>query len=159
MLFSILVICVVFGILVVDLVLRQRRQSPYVENLPKLPFKMFVPLLRPNITTAEIYHRMEQLTNYCHGLVAFWIFPKLVIICDDPVNLKTILMSGDCLNKPYHYRMVPASGDGILFSRGISNRDEYFRFKGFYSFSDSPSLAKRPQKCSRGARYEHSEDI
>lgn len=113
-------ICMVFVILVVKNVLRLKRMGSYVKRLPGIPFKAVLPLLQPNTTTTELFKIYENITNYLDGdgLKKIWLLHKLVVLCDDPVNLRTILMSKDCLSKPYQYRLVSAVGEGILFSKG-----------------------------------------
>lgn len=111
------IICTALVILVFDLILRRLRHSFYVKNLPKIPLKVILPLLRPNITTTELFQIYEKATKINDGLAAIWILAKLVIVCEDPVNLRTILMSKDCFGKPYHFRLNTAAA-GILFSEG-----------------------------------------
>lgn len=123
------IFCVVFVILAVHLVWRQMRRTFCLKSLPKVPFKVLVPFLRPNKTTTELFQMTEKMTNYYDSLAAFWSGLDLTVICDDPVNLKTILTSKDCLDKPYLYRLVPETAEGIVFSEGNPNHDECYRFR------------------------------
>lgn len=115
------IICTAFVVMVFDLILQRLRLSFYVKNLPTIPLKVVLPLLRPNVTTTEIFQIDEKATNMHDGLTATWIFAQLLVICDDPVNLRTILMSKDCFGKPHNYRLIPAIANGILFSEGESH--------------------------------------
>lgn len=120
MLLLLLTICMVFVIWVADAMLRFKRVASHVKKLPTIPIKVLLPILRPNITTTELFQIYDKISYYfdSDGLTKVWLLHKLVVLCDDPVNLRTILMSKDCFSKPYHYRLVSAVGDGILFSEG-----------------------------------------
>lgn len=127
-------ICVIFFIIWIKLALRRKRRNSYVENLPKIPFKVLLPLLRPNITTTELFQIYEKATNSIDGdgLKTFCIFANLAIVCDDPVNLRTILKSKDCFSKTHHFRLLPAVADGISFSESKLHKFQitifFFRF-------------------------------
>lgn len=61
-----------------------------------------------------MYQSLQTILNYYDGMASAWFGTKLAIICDDPVNIKTILMSKDCVNKPYYYRMMRLAGKGLF---------------------------------------------
>lgn len=155
-------ICTVIVILWVKLRLRQEQLGSYVKNLPKIPFKVLLPFLRPNQTTADLFKNIEGLTNYHEGLAAFFAGPRLAVVCSDPENMKTILMSKDCLNKPYLYRMVPQISNGLLFSSGNLSCNICVRLRmknDNFSIGGSPQLARGSQKYQNRVCYEHSENI
>lgn len=118
-LLSILLVSLVCVVLLLLAVLKSHRI-----RLRKIPISMLVPFLRPQKMTANLFRNLEKVTSHFDGLFAFWIGPEQAVVCDDPVNLRTILMSKDCFNKSFHYRMVPAVGDGILFSDGMCQLQE-----------------------------------
>lgn len=51
---------------------------------------------------------------------AVWLGPKLHIIIDKPEDMQTVLLSPNCLDKPYVYRFLP-NERGLFTSEGISN--------------------------------------
>lgn len=115
----VLLVGAVLVITMVRLVLRLLRLNSYVKTLPKIPFAVLMPLFRRHKTSVELFQFLEKIGNYYDGLASFWVGTILVVICDDPVNMKTILMSKHCVEKPYLYRLVTAIGDGILLAKGI----------------------------------------
>lgn len=120
--FFVWVMCALLVILVVSAVSRRQRLSAYVKKLPKIPFALLAPFLELHSykTQTELFQCIDKVINYYDGLASFWMGSKLVVICDDPVNMKTILMSKHCVNKPYIYRMMAAAGNGIFTSTGES---------------------------------------
>lgn len=112
----------VLVIFLVSVVSRMLWLNSYVRNLPRIPLSLHLSFLRPNKTSVELYQCLEKITNYCDGLAYFWMGTKLAILCDDPANIKTILMSKDCINRPNFYRMMPGTGNGILTANGNSKR-------------------------------------
>lgn len=112
-------ICAAFVILMIDLVSRRKRLSDCVRNLPKVPFSAIVPFLRPNKTSAEVFECFEKIFNYHDGLSSILVGSKLTVFFDDPENIKTILLSKDCVDKPYYYRQLTAGGDGLFTANGI----------------------------------------
>lgn len=143
-------ICVMFLIVWIKLTLRRKRRNSYLENLPKIPFKVLLPLLRPNITTTELFQIYEKATNYFDGdgLKASWIFTNPAIVCDDPVNLRTILKSKDCSSKTHNFRLLPAVADGI----SLKTFEPTFNRR----FSD---LAKSLEKFVDHSEFELTEHI
>lgn len=116
------IICALLVISVVYVVSRRQRVNAYVKNLPKIPFALLAPFLelKSNKTQTELFQCIDKVVNCYNGLASFWMGSKLVVICDDPVNMKTILMSKHCVNKPYFYRMMAAAGNGIFTSTSMS---------------------------------------
>lgn len=118
MLLLLWVVCVVFVILVIDSILRRMRLNAYVENLPRISSLVLLTSLWQSKTSTELFHAIDKVTSSCDGLVSLWMGTKLVILCDDPVNMKTILMSKNCIDRPYNYRLLSSCGDGIFTARG-----------------------------------------
>lgn len=108
-----------FVILLIAFVRHRMRLNAYVKNLPKIPQSAFLPLLWVNKTSAELFYHFEKITSYCDGLTSGLFGTKLVIFCDDPVNMQTILTSKQCVNKPDQYRMVTAASRGVFAAKGI----------------------------------------
>lgn len=124
-LWLICVLTCVAVVLIAALMVRIKQINSYMKNIPKIPCSMLAPFLvfRSNKTQAKIFQDMEKLINYHDGLAYFCLGTQLTVFCDDPVNLKTILMSKDCVNKPYFYRMMAAAGRGIFTSTSMSDTE------------------------------------
>lgn len=116
------VICAAFVIFMVDLVSRRKRLSDCVRNLPKIPLSAIVPFLRPNKTSTEVFECLEKIFNYHDGSASMLVGTKLTVLFDDPENIKTILLSKDCVDKPYYYRHI-AGGDGLFTANGICDKN------------------------------------
>lgn len=113
----------VFIVFIAAIVVRKLWLESYVKNLPKIPFKLLAPFceLRSHKSPVEIYQYAERVLNYRNGLTSLWIGLKLTVICDDPINMKTILLSKQCLNKPYFYRMLAEAGNGLFTATSTYN--------------------------------------
>lgn len=103
------------------MVLRLLRLNSYVKTLPKIPFAVLMPLLRRNKTKVELFQCIDKVINYHDGLSSLCTGTKLVVFCDDPVNMKTILMSKHCVDKPYIYRMITTVSDGLVLAKGMDS--------------------------------------
>lgn len=103
----------VFAFYLVEVVYRMFRQNVYVKNLPRVPIKMCLPMLLPKQKSTDTYNCVNAILHKYDGLAKLWMGSQLVVTCDDPVNMKTILMSKDCLDKPNLYRMTAGGGDGL----------------------------------------------
>lgn len=64
-----------------------------------------------------MYEITQQISNSYERLGKGFIAHMLTIFVDHPDDLKTILNSKDCLDKPYIYRLIPG-GDGLLTANG-----------------------------------------
>lgn len=116
--FIILIVTIVIG-LIGKTILHMYRLNEYVKNVPFIPWEILKKLIMANKTTTDTFKIFEQALQYHKGLAKFWIGTKLVVVCDDPENMKTILSSKHCLNKPYIYRLIAGAGDGIFSSHGM----------------------------------------
>lgn len=155
------VICAALMIFVIDFVMSRMRFNKYIKVLPKIPLAVIVPFLRPNQTSVEIFQCIEKVINHYNGLASFWIGTKPVIICDDPVNMKTILLSKDCISKPSFYRMLSVAGNGIFSAKGIPfclHPFKCVRFEQYCSFG-SARLAYGSQKYKYDVHFEHPQKI
>lgn len=95
------------------------RINGYVKHLPSVPFRYVWPLYNlKNTKTPNYFDIFYNLTQSMTGVAKFWLGYKLAIVCDDPNDIHTILMSKECVEKPYIYRLVVAAGDGIFSSKG-----------------------------------------
>lgn len=107
-------ILMVITIYLVQCISQIFRQIAFVKNLPHIPLNLCLPLLRHNKKTTDIYNLTAAITNAYDGMAKMWFGSQLVVVCDDPVNMKTILMSKDCLDKPSLHIMATFMGNGIL---------------------------------------------
>lgn len=94
------------------------RANEYVKDLPLIPWAIMKKLVKTNRTPVDTFNIIEQMFESCHGLAKFWMGTKLAVVCDDPADIKLILMSKNCVDKPYLYRFI-GGGDGVFSSHGI----------------------------------------
>lgn len=111
---SLILIVFVFVIYILQNIYQMLRQNAYVKNLPRIRTSICLPMLRPHKKSTDIYQYVNDVLNEYDGMAKVWMGSRLVVICDDPVNIKTILMSKDCLDKPYLYRMITSLGEGLF---------------------------------------------
>lgn len=115
-----MLVVVLFGVLLlcglVRFVLWKRRMNNYVSHLPTSDSRW--PLLGSagemiGKDSVEIFAYGDRLIRQLGTPLKAWIGPMLNVTLDRPDDIKTILMSADCLDKPYMYRFMP-SDIGIL---------------------------------------------
>lgn len=111
-------ICAVLVVLIAWLVSHTIWLNSYVGHLPRVSLRLLTPLLSLNTTPVEIFRCIEKIVNAYEGLATLWLGPRLVVICDDAEDVKTIFSSKSCLNKPYLYRMISGTGRGIFTANG-----------------------------------------
>lgn len=70
----------------------------------------------------EIYNILLAISQI-ETPAAIWLGPKLHILIDKPADLQTVLLSPNCLDKPYVYRFLPnerglftSEGNNIIFN-------------------------------------------
>jgi len=90
----------------------------YVKHLPTLPS---VPLLGNahyfiGKSTVEIFSDIIHFIKSRGTPTKIWIGPCLTLTLDKPEDFKTVLMSPNCLDKPYMYQFMP-SDIGILTAK------------------------------------------
>lgn len=102
--------------IIVKYVLYRRRMESYVKDLPTM--KPLLPILGNaqsfiGIDTAQLFSGIiDSIRLYGTPFVS-WIGPVMNVTLDKPEDVKTILMSSSCLDKPYMYRFLPSTR-GIL---------------------------------------------
>lgn len=94
------------------------RTNKYVENVPFVPWQIMKQFISLKSRTCDTYKIIEQMFGHQNGLGKFFIGTKLVVVCDDPVDVKTILLSRRCVDKPYLYRLIPGARNGLFSSHG-----------------------------------------
>ncbi len=107
-----LVLFCVLVALLLSVILRYRRINGIVGDIP------YVSLEHSNIQkikNGDVYEIATQISNSYERLGKAWIGSKLFVFIDHPDDLRTILNSKDCLDKPYAYGFIKA-GDGLLTS-------------------------------------------
>lgn len=115
MLVLILFLTVVLALMVKYYLWKQHMNS-YVKHLPTI--QSSIPILGNAYkflgkSTAEIFTDIIHFIKTSETPTKIWIGPCLTITLDKPEDVKTILMSPNCLDKPYMYRFLP-SEVGIL---------------------------------------------
>lgn len=91
----------------------------YVKYLPTLePSYPFLGNAHEFIgkTTAQLFKDIVQFIKDKSTPTKSWIGPCLIITLDKPEDIRTVLMSSSCLDKPYMYRFLPSTV-GILTAK------------------------------------------
>lgn len=109
------IVCV---LLIVQSYLRYRRLNKNVKDIPAIPMRLLIQLLRPNKTPVQIFYLLESVFNAANELAKYWIGHKLVLILNNPDDIQTVLMSRDCVEKSYFYRLIAGVGVGLFASNG-----------------------------------------
>lgn len=111
--------------LILWMVLRYRRINSLVKDVPFISIDV---LNLFKIGNRDIYEVATQISNSYERLGKGWLGPTLTIYMDHPDDLRTILNSKDCLDKPYIYRFLPA-GNGLLTANGKNDLSIFFSLK------------------------------
>lgn len=114
----------------------------HVRNIPTIPFNIIWPLYQINMNAKKYFDIFNNIQLAHDGLSKFWLGPKLAIVCDEPSLIHTILMSKECIEKPYLYRMIVGAGNGIFSSKGIAFAIVCFKWFQLIKFCSSKHMAK-----------------
>lgn len=113
----VLTLCVILVItFIVKYILYKRHLESYVKDLPMLePCYPIIGNAHEFIgkNTAQLFADIVQFVKTYNSPTKSWIGPVLTITLDKPEDIKTVLMSQTCLDKPYMYRFLPSTV-GIL---------------------------------------------
>lgn len=96
--------------------MKMRYWESYVKHLPTMhPVYPFVGSAHFFIgkSTAQLFHGIVQFIKDVETPSKAYIGPFLNLTLDRPEDIKTVLMSPSCLDKPYMYRFLPSTV-GIL---------------------------------------------
>lgn len=96
--------------------MHMRHMESYVKHLPTMdPIYPFIGSAHHfiGVTTAELFDGIVNFVNGVDTPAKAYIGPVLNITLDKPEDIRTILMSASCLDKPYMYRFLPSTV-GIL---------------------------------------------
>ena len=111
---TLMVFLVVTGL--VKYFLHMRHMESYVKDLPIMgPVYPFIGNAHAFIgkSTVELFHGIVNFVKEYETPSKAYIGPVLNITLDKPEDIKTVLMSSACLDKPYMYRFLPSTV-GIL---------------------------------------------
>lgn len=105
---TVLVFCTIWIIL--KYILHMRHTESYVKHLKFT--RLFIPFIGNSFVTmgkssAELFRVIIQLIKQNDTPNKLYIGPDLVIILDKPDDIKAILTSSNCLDKPYYYSFYP----------------------------------------------------
>lgn len=92
--------------------LHMRYMESYVKHLPTMhPVYPFIGNAHFFIgkSTAELFNGIVKFVKDNQTPAKAYIGPVLNITLDKPEDIRTILMSSSCLNKPYMYRFLPST--------------------------------------------------
>lgn len=107
---------ILISVIIVKYVLYRRRIESFVKDLPAL--KPQIPIVGNALTfigidTARLFSGILEFIHLYGTPSVSWIGPVCNITLDKPEDVKAILMSQSCLDKPYMYRFLPSTR-GIL---------------------------------------------
>lgn len=111
---TLVVVLMVVGL--IKYFLHMRHVESYVKHLPTMdPIYPFIGSAHHFIgkSTAELFDGIVKFVNDVETPSKAYIGPVLNITLDKPEDIRTILMSAACLDKPYMYRFLPSTV-GIL---------------------------------------------
>lgn len=111
---TLVVVLIVTGL--VKYFLHIRRMESYTKHLPTMhPVYPFVGSAHFFIgkSTTELFNGIVQFVKDVETPSKAYIGPVLNITLDKPEDIRTVLMSSNCLDKPYMYRFLPSTV-GIL---------------------------------------------
>lgn len=111
---TLFVVLVVTGL--IKYFLHMRHMESYVKHLPTMhPVYPFIGNAHFFIgkSTAELFSGIVKFVKDNETPAKAYIGPVLNITLDKPEDIRTILMSQSCLDKPYMYRFLPST-IGIL---------------------------------------------
>lgn len=108
------------------------RLNNYVKHVPLIPWSIFKNFVFLKKTTVDVFkYGIEALELY-NGIAKVYIGPKLMLICDNPENMKLILTSKECMDKTHFYHFVSAVGKGLFTSNGICRCNFVWCFYSFF---------------------------
>lgn len=111
------VLCIVFGIaLVVKHIVNKWRMESFTQNVPTM--KPCYPMIGSAFqlvgkNSAQVFSMIVQAVKAHSTPCKAWLGPVLAIVVDRPEDVRTVLMSTACLDKPYMYRFLPSTS-GLL---------------------------------------------
>lgn len=113
-------IFIIFLILGLKYYLWKRHMESYVQHLPTIRSSSF-PLIGNACkflgkSTSDLFRGIIKFIQTNETPTKIWIGPVLTITLDKPEDVKAVLMSPNCLDKPYMYRFLP-SDVGILTAK------------------------------------------
>lgn len=119
-------LCIVFGIALVfkHMVYKQHMKS-FVQNVPTV--EPSYPLIGSAFefvgkNSAQLFRMIVQAVKRHSTPCKAWLGPVLAIVVDRPEDVKAVLMSTACLDKPYMYRFLPSTS-GLLTAASTRTSD------------------------------------
>lgn len=106
---TLLLILLIFG--VIKYCLNMRKMESYVKNIPSIPC-IFLPFIGhghafAGKTSEAFFNLYQQFVAKVETPSKFYLGPFLVINLDKPDDIKTVLTSSSCLDRPYFYQFLP----------------------------------------------------
>lgn len=115
-----MIVITLFAVLVITFIVKyilyKRHLESYVKDLPILePCYPLIGNAHEFIgkNTAQLFTDIVQFIKTFNTPTKSWIGPILTITLDKPADIKIVLQSPMCLDKPYFYRFLPSTV-GIL---------------------------------------------
>lgn len=109
----VLVLCVVIAItFVIKYMSYKQHMESFVKNLPML--KPCYPLIGCAFNfigknTTQLFEETVQIIKSHETPCVAWVGPLMTISVDKPEDVKAVLMSPTCLERPYVYRFLPST--------------------------------------------------
>lgn len=121
----VLVLCTMWIIL--KYILHMQHTESYVKHLKFTP--LFIPFIGNLFVTmgkspVELFRVIIQLIKQNDTPNKLYIGPGLVIILDKPEDVKAVLTSPNCLDKPYYYNFYPCPRG--IFTEQCTKHLDYF---------------------------------
>ncbi|XP_055321750.1 cytochrome P450 4c3-like [Sitodiplosis mosellana] len=141
--FAVVALVILVTWALVKYVWKMYRNESYVRNLkckqPFIPFFGNV-LSIMGLTSTEIFNKFVQFATQNETPLKMYFGSKLIVILDKPEDLKAILLSQNCLDKPYVYGFYPCPRGiateqcGVIWKKSRKLMNPTFNLKMLQSF-------------------------
>lgn len=115
-----IILMALIAIVVVKYCLHMRKMENYVGNIPFAPVSMFLPFLGNVLTilqvksTTDVHNKAVEIFEKVDTPSKLYVGPYLQINLDKPDDIKAVLTSSACLNRPNFFRFLPDILQGLI---------------------------------------------
>lgn len=126
----------------------------YVKNVPSIPCS-YLPFIGHGHayigkTSEAFFNLYRQFVEKVETPSKFYLGPFLVINLDKPEDVKTVLMSSSCLDRPYFYQFLPNTTGLFTIKCNLLNEIIDFRAANYLNIFVGQKLVQN------GNRFEKS---